>query len=229
MKWRCQEQRKGEQWELTREKSTSALCIMPSRCWCGVPHNRGLKSVRNEILHKCIAAPTVRCKQESEKINSQDSLQRLHLSTGLGTLQCPRMSWKRWFGWGKSGLLCSDGCPHDPNPDKEQKKDGWILRWIQSTSFLFTLEDDNTNQKSKFIHFSKTHEAVTVCVCTSIEQAAGTLNKGPRHPFFCKLWTTCNLQELNQRYFTNEFLQSQRNWIPFLVSKLFSWQDKGTC
>lgn len=128
-----------------------------------------------------------------------------------------------------SGLLCSDGCPHDPNPDKEQKKDGWILRWIQSTSFLFTLEDDNTNQKSKFIHFSKTHEAVTVCVCTSIEQAAGTLNKGPRHPFFCKLWTTCNLQELNQRYFTNEFLQSQRNWIPFLVSKLFSWQDKGTC
>lgn len=115
--------------------------------------------------HKCIAAPTVRCKQESEKINSQDSLQRLHLSTGLGTLQCPRMSWKRWFGWGKSGLLCSDGCPHDPNPDKELKKDGWILRWIQSTSFLFTLEDDNTNQKSKFIHFSKTHEAVTVCVC----------------------------------------------------------------
>lgn len=181
------------------------------------------KSYTNALLHQLYGAS-----KRVKKINSQDSLQRLHLSTGLGTLQCPRMSWKRWFGWGKSGLLCSDGCPHDPNPDKEQKKDGWILRWIQSTSFLFTLEV-TTQIKSLSSYIFLRPMKLSLCVCTSIEQAAGTLNKGPRHPFFCKLWTTCNLQELNQRYFTNEFLQSQRNWIPFLVSKLFSWQDKGTC
>ncbi|TWW73429.1 hypothetical protein D4764_15G0008230 [Takifugu flavidus] len=37
-----------------------------------------------------------------------------------------RMSWRRWLGRGKSGLLSLGCCPRDPTPDKRQRMDGWM-------------------------------------------------------------------------------------------------------
>ncbi|KAL4005315.1 hypothetical protein ACER0C_005028 [Sarotherodon galilaeus] len=37
----------------------------------------------------------------------------------------PRISWRRWLGRGRSGLLCLGCCPRDPVSDKADE-DGWI-------------------------------------------------------------------------------------------------------
>lgn len=40
----------------------------------------------------------------------------------------PRMSWRKWLGRGRSGLLCSGCCcPHILAPDKWEKMDGWVF------------------------------------------------------------------------------------------------------
>ena len=69
---------------------------------------------------------------------TQDTLQRQHLFSGLGMPWCPtrRAGGSNW-GEGGLGLCC---CPRDPNPDKRKLMDEWMVIMSKLLIFFVYLE-----------------------------------------------------------------------------------------
>ncbi len=46
-------------------------------------------------------------------------------------------SWKMLRGRGTSGTLCLACCHHEPGPDKQRRKDGWIFYFIYAIFYSY--------------------------------------------------------------------------------------------